>query len=367
MMAAAWIGCNAILGNESAVFAPEQSETGVPVDGSPNVDATNADARIDDDAGPCVDTSFNPRHCGSCFHDCLGGACVSGTCQPLELVTEEGAIEGILLDATHVYWSNTTSGTIKRARLADRFVETIFDGADGVGVGHRFALHEGVIYFAKAPLDAPHSVLACPVTGCGSMPQTVLTDLANPNAVDVVDGTLLVTQLGGTVGQCTLPCDTGLVPIAEGESYPIDATKDGTTVVWSLLTSPSGGQIRVKVGNDAPFTARSGINPYTVALVGEEIVYADIAVGVKAMQLDGGAFRSISRTQTKYMAIDTTGVYFTNNSTIGGVYQCPLSGCLDGGPPLASNQPNPDAIAIDDKSVVWVNTGSTPAILRIAK
>ena len=45
----------------------------------------------------------------------------------------------------------------------------------------------------------------------------------------------------------------------------------------------------------------------------------------------------------------------------------PLSGCTDGGPPLAANQPAPEALAVDDEGVVWINADAVPpSIQRIA-
>jgi len=38
-------------------------------------------------AAGCVgaDLDSNPEHCGACFHDCMGGACKAGFCQPVEV------------------------------------------------------------------------------------------------------------------------------------------------------------------------------------------------------------------------------------------------------------------------------------------
>lgn len=371
-MVVAWLGCNAILGNESAVFTPEGNDAAVDVDASRNApspqDGSVTDgALVSDDAGPCVDTNVNPRHCGECLHDCLGGECVSGMCQPIELATDDGVPGAIAVDATHVYWTNQTTGDVKRVTLAaEHAVETIFQGSGSSGPVKRFALHGGKIYFPYSPDSdgSLHAVFSCPITGCGvTSPTKVVGDLEGPGAVDVVGDTLIVTELtGGKVGQCALPCGSGLTPIAN-EALPVDVAKEGTTVVWIVLN----GDVRVKLDGTAPFSARKNTAAASVALVGGEIVYADQGSGIGAMQLDGGAFRYISRTHSPSLAVDSSSVYFTDFLTTGGVYRCPLSGCADASTPIAQNQSLPNAVAFDDKSVVWINMGSAPSIRRVAR
>jgi hypothetical protein len=50
----------------------------------------------------------NARHCGACGRDCQGGACSSGKCQPVPVITASG-VTGLAIDDTHVYW--TTGGS----------------------------------------------------------------------------------------------------------------------------------------------------------------------------------------------------------------------------------------------------------------
>jgi hypothetical protein len=65
----------------------------------------------DKDSGPspCLTTTFDPHNCGSCGHDCLGGACQNGTCVPLPpgvLASGQLTPSSIVVDATNVYWVN---------------------------------------------------------------------------------------------------------------------------------------------------------------------------------------------------------------------------------------------------------------------
>src|SRR5690349_7067990 len=96
VVSAAWLGCNLILGNESAVFTPEAPETGAidgtTPDSSSSDGSQGTDGNVPDDAGPCTNVATNPKHCGACFHDCLGGQCVGGACQPIQLAVDDGLL-----------------------------------------------------------------------------------------------------------------------------------------------------------------------------------------------------------------------------------------------------------------------------------
>jgi hypothetical protein len=51
------------------------------------------------DAGtaPCVDTTRDPRNCGTCGHSCRGGTCVQSLCQPITVATGQDGPLGIFV------------------------------------------------------------------------------------------------------------------------------------------------------------------------------------------------------------------------------------------------------------------------------
>jgi hypothetical protein len=55
------------------------------------------------DGATCVSSETDPKNCGRCGHDCQGGSCAGGVCQPVRLESAAGC--AIALDATRVYWT----------------------------------------------------------------------------------------------------------------------------------------------------------------------------------------------------------------------------------------------------------------------
>src|SRR5688572_2029032 len=67
---------------------PPSEDGGVATDGA---GPTN-------DSSPCGDTSGDSKHCGTCGHSCLGGACAKGRCQPITLATSADLPSALAID-----------------------------------------------------------------------------------------------------------------------------------------------------------------------------------------------------------------------------------------------------------------------------
>src|SRR5262245_66589307 len=78
-------------------------------------DQGGADAALSLDAGPeptdCTDVDLltDVNNCGACGHDCLGGACESGQCQPSRFFTNptsgggQGTLGEVVLQGDYLY------------------------------------------------------------------------------------------------------------------------------------------------------------------------------------------------------------------------------------------------------------------------
>lgn len=97
--------------------------------------------------GACeVDLTLDPLNCGKCGHDCLGGECEAGECQPVSLYVE-GDLRDLAADEDYVYF--ITAGTVERIPqevMAD--AEVLADDGPKPGPGKREieATAEGLVF-----------------------------------------------------------------------------------------------------------------------------------------------------------------------------------------------------------------------------
>src|SRR4051812_48420937 len=83
-------GCGKVIGVRD-IFLDEMGSTdadggvpGTPFDGAIPF---GADAAAMDAADCNADLKTDAKNCGSCGHDCLGGACTAGKCAPFKMIT----------------------------------------------------------------------------------------------------------------------------------------------------------------------------------------------------------------------------------------------------------------------------------------
>ena len=379
----AWLGCNALLGIESAVFEPDGGasalDTGRPNDeDGASGDASDASSSDASDAAdvivhPCTNTFIDTFNCGACGHDCLGGVCSAGRCEPVVIANEPGEPKAIAVDGTHVYWTNAKTGDVRRAPIAGGATQTLFDGPTGTDLGIGLVRSGPDVYFTIG--DADGGVFRCPATGCGAGgPLPVVAPLDSPQFVGLADGGVLLFSEGafdGRVGRCTLPCTSGPDFVAGPESFPKYVGSASGAVYWSTLI-PAQGNLRAVLDGASPATTLvSGPSVQQIETRDDEVIFAARGSGMKALPRDGGTVRRLyeQQTQTDRFAIDGTVVYFSDTVSVGRMLSCDVAGCGDAGTTIASTQSRPYAVVVDKTSIYWTNLGDGNAgsIVRLAK
>ena len=322
--------------------ASEHSRT----DGGTDRRAEAADAAPQDagvDARCVADTGSDPSNCGRCGHDCLGGNCSAGACQPVVLYTG-GTPVGIVVDGptliVTIQGSLPESGYVFRCAasdcgstktvLASGFADPWFPAKEGASV-------YWVDFGGDDAATTPGSVLGCPENGCpdagpllypleGGGPEggTNYTGLA-------VDSTYVywasITNLIGSVYRCApTECASTLAQLGSGFGIPYAVAVDASYIFWIDLDTSQVFRCALPSCGDNPE------------------IFANVDLSSSSVPLSG-------------LALYDGNVYWTQGVADGSVFRCPTSGC--GGAPttVATHQGDPSFVAVDDSGVYWVNSG----------
>jgi hypothetical protein len=95
----------------------------------------------------------DPKNCGKCGRDCLGGACRAGVCEPFAIAEDQDQPTTLALTEDHVYWTTVTgpSGAVKRARKDGSDAATVAAQQDTLNT-HDLAVANGNVYWTNGPL-----------------------------------------------------------------------------------------------------------------------------------------------------------------------------------------------------------------------
>lgn len=386
-------GCNGILGIESASFTPVPPDTDVQRDGgsttvpdaAPVQDASIADGAAEaeaaapdagGDAGSCTTTPLtDARNCGACGHDCAGGVCADGKCQPYVVVSDTNAsYASLVMDDTNLYFTDANSATLNQTAIGGGgSVEPLFTNDRTLGIPKDLVLFGGFIYFLEISSGTTDSgiVARCPVaTGCpADGAEDMVSQLDSPLAfaVEPTSGAIVVGTAGadGDVVLCQSP------PCINAEyTRPIQHQTNinqvgivGTTIAWS-----TSGPFATGLGQMAVLTTdgtrviqtASGIFDFT--LTADHVFYGTPSTLIEAATFDGQKSPLGSSQSITNIATDGTNVYWTDFAN-GIVWQGSLAAGTQG-TQFASHQAGPVYVTADKKSVAWSNGSS---ILRVVK
>jgi hypothetical protein len=292
-----------------------------------------------------ADLLRDSAHCGRCFHDCEGGVCAGGECQPVALVSNlpaaptalaldeeavwftppvsrstkrpgtlewfvqpEGDVWGIAADAEFVFWVNVSSGLMR----FDRSTETV----EALGVaGYRVALDADYAYTAR-------------------------------------DGVWRVKKTTGEPEQLTS---------LSGEAIAVDGD-------YVYFTVPSGGgffRLSKAGGEPEALTARSSAS-YIAAYEGRTYI-SEQQEPAGVFEVTGPGLRTLvaSLEEPFGVAADSVGVFWADWAD-GSIW---MRSHEPGAVPkkLASGQRFPRDVAIDAHAVYWTNDDAVNGLMKVAK
>jgi hypothetical protein len=319
VFAGALLACNAIIGTKDIFFDGDASvdDDGGTLEGGASSSSSSSsgssgeggagDSGVDANCG--ADLQKDGKNCGTCGHDCLGGACNAGKCQPFALVTT-GYPRYLALDATNIYYTDGSLDAVKKmpkaggspvdvcsivGKGADSMVIdatnvyfTVDDGGPTVsngGVIEKCALGggaasimtpalgvlrslvlSGTTLFLVADGDPP-TVLTMQTTGGSATPY--FTGPAGGDFALVLGGGYLYAaddQANGKLFRCTVGAPCASPPSVANDGDGIDGVVHGTArLLWATGVHPGTiWQAQLDGGSPTKLTTGPPI-PHTLA------------------------------------------------------------------------------------------------------
>ena len=284
------------------------------------------------DNGCEADIGSDPASCGRCGHDCCGGACVNGMCQPVE-VTQDAyqAMDAIAVDANNLYMG-FAGGSVSRCSKTNCVSTTVVGYLEN-HLLHSLAVDSNFLYWSapSSVYGAGGAIAKCPTSGCGATPIELVTGLANPGSL-ALDSTNVywVDESDETINACSLGGCSSPTQLATGQKGAWLVTLGGAYVYWTL----PGAIMRCEKSNCTP----------------EQVVLVDVPMGIWS---------------------DGSSLYWTawNGGGTGPVMTCdPNQGCTTTSHVLATGQQYPYEITGDANNVYWsVGGGPLGGVLACAK
>ncbi len=377
--------CNAIIGTRDLNYqaagdagldsAPDTTSP-PPADADTPDTEVIPDAAVDASDGACsADLQTDKKHCGRCGHDCQGGDCAAGVCKPVLIADAQGKPLGITLLNGVLYWTNSSTNEVWRART---------DGADvGLFAKGTFRQPWGItndgssIYFAAA-FVGEGGVFRCAATGCTTPVQLssrASYDVAHNNGfiffTNRSDATLSRVGTSGA-GEANIVGVDGPFHVAVDSAYAYVTSNE-----FQIKRIPHFGNAAVSIGDNSGELA-GGI------FVDDTRVYWNYANSTGP-----GATLSVAKaggTATSYadsrnplaIAADTRLVYWVTlgSSSVeserndGKVLACPIAGCsASGAIVVADGLLNGSALALDADTIYFTEIGVSGSgrVRKVAK
>jgi len=112
----------------------------------------------------CVNFNTDPKNCGACGHDCLGGTCLDGLCQPVVVASPATSYRMTVfgLDAQYLYYEDgfsPFSANHERMSLSSGTVTTLRTDTQARGIG----VIGSTVYFGPVPRGNP---MYCNASNC---------------------------------------------------------------------------------------------------------------------------------------------------------------------------------------------------------
>lgn len=305
----------------------------------------------------CVDLDTDADHCGRCGHNCNGGTCANGRCQPVLVSSGNGFSPGgaLALGPSHAFFVNTIEGRVRAVPLAGG---TPFTVADVPGV-FALAARGDDVYFATWREQAPGTDIVGRASLASGPEAEIARDHEAITSISVDASGAYWASLRGDRAGLHRHHD-GVTTELTRLGPPSQLALDGTSVTF---TSGSRGLVaRVpKAGGPPQVLADGERGPWGLAVTAEQVVWANSEGGeVVSVPLSGGPRRVLAAglAGPNSVAVDGESVYVTLKQG-GAVMRLRGSEVTL----LARDPGRPQTVLVRDGQLFWANEAG--AIFRM--
>jgi outer membrane protein assembly factor BamB len=313
-----------------------------------------------------TDTLSDPRHCGACGHDCLGGACEDGGCQPIQIADGQSNPFGITVDATtgRVYWTNSTSGEVASVRIDGSGYDL---HASGQATPQAVRYHDGHLYWANAGEAGVGCIMKLDMANASASPEVFVDDQKNPMDIVFAFGRMYWTNNTADGAVMSVPVAGGGPEVALGNlNRPGALIADDSAVYAAVVLGRR--LVGIDPSHELQMDQQLDDMPAGLATDLLDVYWTTLSGNVrKRSKLPNSPVIDVATSSGLLTGIvlDSSHVFFADTSH-GMIYRVAKSGGSK--TPVAVGQQSPFNMAGDADSVYWTNRVSNGgSIMRLAK
>jgi len=327
----------------------------------------------------CVDIAASSNHCGLCGHDCGGGACIAGECQPVLIADSAARFDrpaALAVSSTAIFWTESTR--VRSCPLpAGCTGEPTLIAGGYFALGALAATEDAVYFTGCSGCTDHHELVRCPATGCPDHALPLTSSTASYDEIVVGKTHAFWRESSATLVQCSHDDCAGTVRRTPSSAFGGDLI--GVAVANdTVYVKPSGTRIGSELRSCSEASSSCG-NPMIVTSsyqidvpfrlhAGKAYWLSDTASGrelrVCALANCGSSTTFAADPDASELAVDGTGVYWMADAT-GAVRWCPLAGCSAAGPiTLASGRVGSRQLTLGTGFIYWIEAN---AIVKLAR
>lgn len=367
-----------------------------------------------DDKNGCEDTlAGDPKNCNTCGRDCGGGTCVTGQCGPVNLApkVDAGLADGypiaFAIDSTSIFyaWYNTT-GSYDIVKL-DKITGVPVVLASGPGYPSHlryFAVDDdpnGFVYYPRQPITyfppggpytstdgailklaktSPDGGLPTPIVVTGGAMGTPGGQFIDSNTRIVVTATGIYYGLygynsgsggfGGGVFKCPLTGACAPAQLAnqyatyslgvDGTSFVFNNQQAQNVIACPLVGCPITPPTPLATTTSAPHILVDAANYYWVNQNNASIVEVDKATSALTTLASG-------QPSPYSLAVDDKTVFMIGQNNPATLTACAITGCGGTPTPLVPNLTSVGGLAVDAKAIYWFTQTTGGSVFKVVK